>query len=345
VTAPGAGHRKIAESIDRLVAADGAGRGVIDELYPAARALQDGPLCFEAAVRLLDRVKRNDTVVLATGFPMSPWFVGEQDGPVGAATLARALVAAVAARPVIVTDPINVDLCAAALGGAGLYVRPVEEARVLPTTAAVVPFPLEWDEAAERARDVLDTLRPAALIAIERPGANEQRQYHQADGRSLTGYCGKIDVLFEAAKRAGLLTLAIADGGNEMGSASIRETVLRVVPAARRCNCPCGGTTVPMVGVDVLVTAGVSNWGAYGIEAAIALLLARPELLHDREVDARVYERCAAAGAHNTAGLLDPGADAVPARLHGHMLELLAQVVAAGLDLGRMYREPRYPWL
>lgn len=338
-------QRKAGESIDRLVTADGAGRGVIDELYPAARALQDGPLCLEAASRLLSRVHRDDTVVLATGFPMAPWFMGEQDGPVGTATLARALVLAVGARPVIVTDPVNVDLCAAAVRGAGLYVRPLREAREMPTTAAVLPFPLEWDDAASRSAEMLETLRPSALIAIERPGANEHRQYHQADGKSVTAYCGKIDALFAGARDAGVPTIAVADGGNELGCAAIRETVLRVVPTARRCACPCGGTAVPRVETDVLVTSGISNWGAYGIEAAVALLLSRPEVLHDRVIDARVYERCADAGAHNTAGLLDPGADAVPARLHGHMVELLGQVVAAGLDQGRMYREPRYPWL
>ena len=345
MTTPTTEQRKLGESIDRLVATDGAGRGVIDELYPAARALQDGPLCLEAASRLAPRLARGRAVVLATGFPMHPWFMGEQDGPVGTATLARALVLAAGVRPVILTDPVNVDLCAAAVRGAGLYVRPVDDALTLPTTAAVMAFPVDWDEAASRAREVLDTLRPSALISIERPGANEHRQYHQSDGRGLTAHCAKIDTLFAAAKRAGVLTIAVADGGNELGGAPIRETVLRAVPTARRCACPCGGTSVSQVETDVLITAGISNWGAYGIEAALALLLGRPDVLHDRLIDARVYERCAEAGAHNTAGLMDPGADAVPARFHGHVVELLGQIVAAGLDHGRMYRDPRYPWL
>ncbi|HEV2358632.1 MAG TPA: glutamate cyclase domain-containing protein [bacterium] len=343
---PTTDQRKVGESIDRLIAADGAGRGVIDELYPAARALHDGPLCLEAAARLLSRVSHGDPVVLATGFPMYPWFIGEQDGPVGAATLARALVLARGARPVIVTDPVNVDLCAAAVRGAGLYVRPLGDALGLPTTAAVLPFPLEWTEAEERTREVLETLRPAALIAVERPGANEHRHYHSAGGKSLTAHCGKIDPLFAAARAAGVLTIAVADGGNELGCAPIRETILRTVPHARRCACPCAGTVVPEVAAEVLVAAGISNWGAYGIEAAMALLLGRPEVLHDRHTDARAHDRCADAGANNDGpGLLDPGADAVPARLHGHLVDLLGQVVAGGLDLGRLYREPRYPWL
>src|SRR5207237_664522 len=192
-------QRTIGEGIDRLVSIEITGRGVIGDLYRAARALQDAPLCLTAAARLLDRVSKGQVVILATGLPMYPWFAGEQDGPVGTATLARALLLAVGARPIIVTDPVNVDLCAAALRGAGLYVRPLDEALSLPTTAAVIPFPLEWDEAAARAQTLLDTLRPSALVAIERTGANEHRQYHSSGRKRLTDYCGKIDPLFASA--------------------------------------------------------------------------------------------------------------------------------------------------
>jgi len=71
---------------------------------------------------------------------------------------------------VFVTDPGNVDICEAACHGAGLYTRPLEESRRLPTTAAVVPFPLDWDDAALCAREMLETLHPAAVIAIEGRG-------------------------------------------------------------------------------------------------------------------------------------------------------------------------------
>jgi hypothetical protein len=59
-------------------------------------------------------------------------------------------------------------------------------------------------------------------------------------------------------------------------------------------------------------------------------------------VDARAQDLCAAAGANNIVpGLLDIGADGVPGPLHGHIIELLAQMVAGALDFGRLYREPR----
>ena len=109
---------------------------------------------------------------------------------------------------------------------------------------------------------------------------------------------------------------------------------------------PLRGSVVPAVATDLFVAAAISNWGAYGIEAAMAILLGRPEVMHAPDVDARVYDRCAAAGANNDGpGLLDVGADAVSSRLHGHVVELLGRTVQSGIDFGRMHREPRYPWL
>jgi hypothetical protein len=55
---------------------------------------------------------------------------------------------------------------------------------------------------------------------------------------------------------------------------------------------------------------------------------------------------CAAAEANNDGpGLLDPGTDAVPAEIHGDFVELLGFMVQSGVDFGRLYKEPRYPWL
>lgn len=340
-----AAQRAIGEGIDRLVSVEITGRGVIGQLYAAARAAGSEPLCLDAASRLLERVSKGRVVILATGLPIYPWFTGEQDGPVGTATLARALVLAVGARPIIVTDPVNVDICVAAVRGAGLYTRSLEDALRLPTTAAVLPFPLTWDEAAERSRVLLERLRPAALLAIERPGANEHGQYHSAEGKNLTDYCAKIDALFQAARDQEILTIGIGDGGNEIGCAAIHQTVLQVVPFGAKCTCPCGGTVVPTVPADLLVAAAISNWGAYGIEAAMAILLGRPDVMHSRQIDARVHDLCAAAGANNDGpGLLDVGADAIPSPLHGHIVDLLGQMVQSGTDFGRLYREPRYPW-
>ncbi|MDR7435691.1 MAG: DUF4392 domain-containing protein [Armatimonadota bacterium] len=337
---------KVAESIDRLCTIEITGRGVIGPLYTAARARQGYPLCMEAARRLAEQVRPGDAVIIATGLPTYPWFYGEQDGPVGAATLARALVLGLAARPIVLTEAIHVDMCRAALRGAGLYARDIESALRLPTTGAVAPFPIDPQESVREAEIILEKVQPKALIAIERPGANEHGHYHGAKGFQLTDHCAKIDVLFERAKQAGILTIAIGDGGNELGCGLIRDVVVAEVPYAARCQCPCSGSIVPTFIPDVLVIASISNWGAYGIEASLALLLGRPEVLHSREVDRRVHELTAAAEANNDGpGLLDPGTDGVPVHLHGHLVELLSFMVQSGMDFGRLYKEPRYPWL
>ncbi len=337
---------KVAEGIDKLCSIEITGRGVIGSLYRAARSRQGRPLCLRAAELLAERIGQGDVVIIATGLPTFPWFSGEQDGPVGAATLARALVLGLTAKPVIVTEANHLEMCRAALRGAGLYTSGLDDALRLPTTGAVIPFTTDLRAAAQEAEMLLSRLSPKALIAIERPGANEHGRYHAAKGFDLTEHCAKVDVLFEQAKARGIRTIGIGDGGNELGSALIRETILAEVPFAAKCQCPCAGTTVPQFEPDVLVMAAISNWGAYGIEAALAVLLGRPEVLHSRDVDHRVHDLCAAAGANNDGpGLLDPGADAVPVHLHGHLVELLGSIVQGGLDFGRFYEKKRYPWL
>jgi hypothetical protein len=337
---------KVGEAIDSLCTIEITGRGVVRDLYLAARAAQGGPLCLAAARELAARVRPGDAVVIATGLPTYPWYSGEQDGPVGAATLARALVLGLAARPIVVTEAIHVEMCRAALRGAGLYARGLEQALSLPTTAAVVAFPTDPAEAAGAAEGLMAQARPKAMVAIERPGANERGHYHGAKGFRLSDHCAKVDLLFERGKAAGAYTVGIGDGGNELGCAVIREAVVATVPFAAVCQCPCGGSVVPAFVPDQLIIAAISNWGAYGVAAALALLLDRREVLHDREVDRRVHELCAAAEANNDGpGLLDPGTDAVPARLHGDFVELLGFMVHSGIDFGRLYKEPRYPWL
>jgi len=51
-----------------------------------------------------------------------------------------------------------------------------------------------------------------------------------------------------------------------------------------------------IVPTDVLIVAAVSNWGAYGIEAALGVLLGRADLVHSPEQEARIMLRCLEAG-------------------------------------------------
>src|SRR2546425_10429071 len=71
-----------------------------------------------------------------------------------------------------------------------------------------------------------------------------------------------------------------------------------------------------VVGVDHLVVAGVSNWGGYGVVAALSRLAGR-DLLHTPELERRLVEACVAAGA--SAGVTprrDATADGMPIEAH-----------------------------
>ena len=76
----------------RLINLDISGYGVIARLYEAARALHNRPVTLVAAERLRERVGDGGYFFVASGWLMPGTYpCGETDGPVGAATIGRAL--------------------------------------------------------------------------------------------------------------------------------------------------------------------------------------------------------------------------------------------------------------
>jgi hypothetical protein len=245
-----------------------------------------------------------------------------------------------------VVNPIDVEAIRASVIAAGLYCRELEHAMSLPVTAAVVPFTTDPEAADREASALIERIKPRAFVTIERPGANEHGHYHSGGGLRLTDHCGQVDRMVPLLRAQGVPTIAIGDGGNELGCDVIREDVLRVVPNAAKCLCPCEGTLVPTAPIDLLLIASISNWGAYAIEACLAALERRTEILHSPQIDQRIHEACARFANNGAQNLLDPGSDCVPMPVHASFLEIALQMVnAAALDAGRYYRRPRYPWL
>src|SRR5207249_6359795 len=62
-----------------------------------------------------------------------------------------------------------------------------------------------------------------------------------------------------------LVSIGVGDGGNEIGMGKIsHDTIVRNIPNGDLIHC--------RVATDHLIVAGVSNWGAYGLAAGVALL-------------------------------------------------------------------------
>ena len=106
--------------IDRIVGLDIGGRGVTG-LYAPARAMTTEPICA-AAARTLCALKPGDRVFILTGSLSRAGVstdIAENDGPIGAAVLARALTYGFNAIPVVLVDETIADKTAAMIERAG----------------------------------------------------------------------------------------------------------------------------------------------------------------------------------------------------------------------------------
>ena len=325
------------DAIDRLVTVEmrlsAYSRGVIEHLYGAARERQGGgPLSLLAARTLTGSVGRGDAVFVATGAGVADFLPdGETDGPPGAVALANALSLGLGAVPLLLTEaPYADNLARTALAG-GLGTRTPEVARRVPGTAAVLPLASDGS-AEEQAADYLERYRPAAVIAVEKIGPNSIGVAHTATGKPAGDGRARFETVLERAREGGIPTIGIGDNGNEFGFGLIEDAVRRHKPYGDRCQCPCGAGLATSVVTDVLVPANTSNWGAYGVAAALAALLGRPEVFHDEETERRTIEACVEAGAvDGSTGRHVPKVDGSPLKAQIAVVTLLRTIVVNGL--------------
>lgn len=229
----------VVDDIERLIQVD-VGRHVT-ALFEAAR----GGLWSAASALAVAPAAR---VGLITGFyvPLGSPPAAETDGPVGAALLAKGLEA-VGIRCRLATDELCRNACVAALTGAGLSGVPVD--------AASVPAMVEaWRRAGI-----------THAISIERCGRSADGAPRNMKGLDISSYTAPLDELFSAGSWK---TIAIGDGGNEIGMGALpRELIAQHVDYGETIAC--------VTPARHLIVAGVSNWGAYGLLGALAAL--RPD--------------------------------------------------------------------
>ena len=211
--------------------------------------------CDQAARYLLDHP---GNVAIVTGFYILTAGQHETDGPPGAIAMGNALQR-LGSHVTYVTDRHTAPMMRKWLGDG----------------ADVVDFPIAGEkESRDAARRLLDDLRPDLLITIERCGRTANDAYLNMLSRDITEYTARLDYLVEH----GVPSVGIGDGGNEIGMGNVAE---HIPPVDRLPDEPAIST------VDRLVIASVSNWGGYGLVAAISRLVGR-NLMPDIEEDARL---------------------------------------------------------
>jgi hypothetical protein len=229
----------VVDDIERLVQVD-VGRHVT-ALFEAAR----GGLWGAASALTAARSAR---VGLITGFyvPQGSPPAAETDGPVGSALVAKGL-AEIGIPCRLATDEPCRSACAAALAGAGAAGVPVDAADIAATIAA-------WRRAGI-----------THAISIERCGRSADGAPRNMRGFDISSYTVPLDELFAAGPWE---TIAIGDGGNEIGMGSLSpELIARHVDHGETIAC--------VTPARHLIVAGVSNWGAYALLGALAAL--RPD--------------------------------------------------------------------
>lgn len=335
-------------ALEMLARSDPGGRGLT--LYrDGGELLAYGGL--EAAARSL--AERGVCVAIVTGFVILAHEppAAETDGPPGALYLARALDA-LGIETVLISDAYGAPLLRA-----GLDQWRLERTELL-------EFPL-GGEPADANRWIEDFLssptgrRLSHLAAVERVGpshtlaslaaqvrqgpppleaferdvaAADRDRCHNMRGLVIDEHTAPIHLLFEAvaASRPDVETMAIADGGNEIGMGCIPWETLRQAIARGPA-----GAIACRIAVDRLVLAGISNWGAYALAAAVTVLRKRADLLaqwdvlsHRRLIEEMVFEAGAVDG---VTGLQQLSVDGVAVEPY---LAVLAAIQAEALRDG-----------
>lgn len=323
--------RNVGENLDALMTLDPRGYGVCRILYAGARAFAGGPVAMHAAEALCGRVKQGDVVYIVVGFVLLPHQVPEMDGSVSAILLARALVLAFDAKPVIVCPPDSVEAFSRCANVVGLHsYQDLATALRLPLSVGIVPFTKDRAAAAGQARRLLASCPPAAAVAVEASGANARGVYHNAAGQDISGLQAKSDVLWGALRARGVLTIAIGDLGNEIGMGAIGPHIQKYVPftAEGECSCGCGGGILSATGADCIVTATCSDWGCYALMAALAYRKRDMNILHREEMESEVMRVLSRNGMIDMTGSLLPGVDGFDTRMNVGVVSLMRQCTA-----------------
>lgn len=232
---------------------DPGGRGL------ACRA--PGGLLLPAAQSLLTCQR----AVIVTGFCIRAAMIGETDGPPGALALASAL-RRLGKDVVLLSDDFSIPLLKAGMAISSDVFR-------------LTTLKLPQTDADAAIDALLASFSPTHVVAIERPGNAADGHRYSMRGEQLDDLVPSADRLLAPPPPRTYRTLAVGDGGNELGLGELRDTLMGGISH--------GELIFSATAADHVIPAGISNWGAYALAAALSalagkLLIKAPQ--HERAV-------------------------------------------------------------
>ena len=199
------------------------------------------------------------TVIIATGFYILASDAAETDGPPGAIAIGNAL-ASLGNTVAYATDAPMTSII-------GDWLDKQDSPR------RMLHYAMTDNEVfnERHTADIVAAHNPALVIAIERCAPDAEGVYRNMRGEDISPQTGRIDGLFGL----GIPSIGIGDGGNEIGMGNLADVIreaeqLPEQPAVTTC--------------DHLIAASTSNWGGYGLVAAMSLEVGR-NLLPDIATD------------------------------------------------------------
>ena len=214
--------------------------------------------CIDAAQFVLDNPGK---VFIVTGFYILSAKAAETDGPPGAVAIGNALEE---------------------LGYEVIYVTDTHCTKMLEAISTpnsrIIEFPIvNQSISTQTAEQILKEENPDLLISIERCAPATDGRYRNMRDMEITNHTAKIDLLFENHSA----TVGIGDGGNEIGLGNLYTEVnksedLVGFPAKTK--------------VSKLIISSVSNWGGYGLVAALSILKNKNLLLSVEDDTANIQK-------------------------------------------------------
>jgi len=223
--------------------------------------------CTEAAEYIL---KHRRQVFITTGFYIPGSKAAETDGPLGALALGDALA--------------TIDGQVVYLAGSPLSGILADYLKSTDNQTLVIDYPIVdgHEKNTKIADEIVAKYKPSLLISVERCSPTASGQHLNMRGRDITANTPRIEYLFVR----GIPSIGIGDGGNEICMGNFADVIaadeqLPSEPGTITCDRP--------------VIASVSNWGAYGVVAALSLKVKKNLLLTGAE-DRQRLEQLVKAG-------------------------------------------------
>lgn len=273
--------KTVCENIDRLITTESKttamARGITVPLYRAARN-NDDPLTYQIASEIKSRLDSQEGSKFRFGLftgVWSPEFLpnGENDGPIGSAVLGKALYLAGAEVVFCVekeVGPVMKKLCSS-----------------LDLPSDIITLSRENEQENEKLANELD-----GAIFIEKIGPSKEGISHFATGFAREGQDALLGSMLNKMRNQGKLTIGIGDNGNEIGFGTIYEEARKIHPFGEKCKCPKEEGLITSLATDYILPSSISNLGAYGIAAALSLLMEDLEMLHKPEDELKLIKIC-----------------------------------------------------